>query len=921
MKKEVVVILVVALLIGGFIFFGRIVGYVVQGDERNIFDKWREIFPGKNEPVKRAGPPTLIVILQDKDGGVVDANVRIHLKPADFKLKEGNLGELENPVISVGNKGKKQLVFNTLLIESKKESETFIIKVESLDYWDETKEVTLFHRREEVVIFSLNRREKDSRDVPCVDSDKGIMSLVPGKTTLTLVPKLGVVEEKRDRCEGTKLVEYSCKQYWNSDEGEMYKIIETNLTCPLGCFNGACVAQSFCRDGVCIASENLSCDSYYNNEGENLFLRTSASISQRWEEPKEPEPKLVPGKVVGRVIDEPVAAPALPAPKPVIAGKPELQPEEGRLLFEEENRFERPTRLEFNLDSSCVDEQTITRFVCEPYAIFQGIVAVDKISKDFEDKSRYPQEKKLKCPEGYSCNRGKCVQRYVPPSATYGDVNADGAVNQGDIFVLQTLLGRNLVPYEAAADLDNDKYVDSYDLYLLQRFIRGEEKADLRLPVRSFNLAATRLYQWGSYASSALEELKLTGNNKKYTTEHQQKGNSRSLCKPPVLNVKFKKKDLFYGWTTYPGFSLLGYQKVKFIPDCDILSPHEVDNQLREYIIYSAFRNFGVPTMDIAAFALVQFNASDQQDNGQSHQYMLLQRDDEKDDQIPFLKQFNLRELVQDNDDGVTYSADYDASESGNDRFSKVTVRLIQEGQKPETRELKLDPNTSIRHTVLTEFFGLQDRSVLWNEHYGLDARTGLWKQIPFDLDSSFGCYSGGYSEILRDAIESLSKEEQKLYQENAMRITREIFDNPDTMHYLLSLVDRYPFEENRDKMKYTLRLLFYQHALYYGSSEFAKQMQQPYSAFVNQERYLKEAQRIIAQPQYDTVCSQDDMRNILRGALRLYGISSDSDKDKIPEKPAQNAIAPVGPPPGAVIPEKARPPLPGFDAQGNRLP
>ncbi len=906
MRRGVIGVLIVLVVFIGIFLVWRSpsAGYAVEGPApaKSILERVG-LAPGKPVPAQPAGPPKLVLVIQGDKGAAVDANVRIYNISEDFD--RWNL-EDDPPLLSFGTKGRKLFVLNSLMADSKKESQDFFILISSSDYWQESERITLSPGQEKIITFHLRPQSKDRERFPCADSDGGIASLVSGTTTLTPVPKLGAQETRHDRCEGTTLIEYACEEVWDSELGERTAVIvEKKLTCPQGCQQGACIAPLFCRNEVCIAAENVTCQSD-RRQGINLFLRNSIRIGSRWEYPEAPA-RVIPGKIAGNVIyGEARAVPAIPvAPVPVDAGlgggggggegKP-LEPEEGippRDIFDE-----RPSLPSFELESSCIDERTIIQYVCSSYAVLQGVPAAD--SRDSwrgwgreEDESYYPQEVREKCPEGYSCMRGKCVQQFAVPPATYGDVNGDGTVTPGDIAHLQALLARPEIPYEPAADIDGDRYVDSYDLYRLQRFVQGAETPDMRLPVRTFNLSTSRLYIQGLYTPSTLDEFR-QGRVKRFVTEHQQKGNSRGSCRPPVLNIKFKKKDLFYGWTTFPGFSVLGYQKVKFIPDCDILSQHEVDNQLREYIIYSAFREFGVPTIDVAGFARLWLNAPDH-GSLELNQYMLLQRDDEKDDQIPFMRQFELHEVIQASDKGITYSVAYDRDDAYN-RFTHVIVERREEGKEPVSRQLALDPDVSIRYTILEDFFELGDRMVLHNEHYGLDAATGLWKPIPFDMDSSFRCYSGErLPGNIAGRIANVPFAQRKMYAQKTLNITREIFDNVTTLHYLLSLVDRYPFEENKDKMKNMLRLRFYQHALYYGSQEFAAELHEPHVPFVNQEAYLKEARRILAEKNYATMCSNDEeeFQEGLRRVLALYGVSP-------PSRSADgNAPIPVGPLPG----------------------
>src|SRR3989344_3789894 len=127
----------------------------------------------------------------------------------------------------------------------------------------------------------------------------------------------------------------------------------------------------------------------------------------------------------------------------------------------------------------------------------------------------------------------------------------------------------------------------------------------------------------------------------------------------------------------------------------------------------------------------------------------------------------------------ISYSPNYHQNREEGlilDRFTHVNVVKREPGKEEIIVKLNLDPENAIRYSVLSDLFELWDRAVLHNEHYGLDPSTGLWKAIPFDMDSSFGC--GWYRGGIVDRIEELNDSKRPIYSKITMQITREIFDN-----------------------------------------------------------------------------------------------------------------------------------------------
>jgi len=507
----------------------------------------------------------------------------------------------------------------------------------------------------------------------------------------------------------------------------------------------------------------------------------------------------------------------------------------------------------------CTDSQTVQEFFCQ---------------ETWDQNSRqylwWVADRITPCPSGYSCSEGRCRQDETRFSNNQGDVNSDGLVTEADLIQLREWLERDL-EHIPEADIDGDGLVDPYDAFLISRFLETGT-FDFRYAVRnllvrtatSTGLPLSSLYTLDTgrdeWVSGRLEE-----GNVMWQMEYKQKGASRQQCRPPVLNIKTKFRDrdigradqmykLFPGLTTYPGFYELRYRKMRFTPDCDVWGDFELGPLLREYFIYSIFRHFGIPAVDPVAFAQVTFVSSDTDfDQGESYPYLILQRIDEEKDQIPFASQFSFVRLIESSD------TVWDVSGDG---FSGVSIQYSDlSSEMSGQEELRFDPDTAIRYSLLSDFTSLGDIATLHNVDYGLQS-SGIWKHIPFDFDISFYC-DFSTREVL-NRIEQLPSELQPFYKQAYYRIAREIFDNPDNLNYMLALVDSYPFSDNTVKMKNTIKLRFYYYALYFGSSQFASDLGQEYVPFENQEAYVREAVRIAERESFDSICMENSRHRIL---------------------------------------------------------
>jgi hypothetical protein len=338
--------------------------------------------------------------------------------------------------------------------------------------------------------------------------------------------------------------------------------------------------------------------------------------------------------------------------------------------------------------------------------------------------------------------------------------------------------------------------------------------------------------------------------------------------------------------TTYANLGTLKYKKLRFIPDCDILKTHEVNNLLREYIIYSLFREEEVPTVDVAGFAKIGLVSPDKDiDHSIAHEYMILQRDREEKDQISFLQQFGFSAVIENVPEPFNYW-DYDRSNV----FSKLVLQNFKNDDNSfyekkilrAEKEIFLDPVTGSRYWILTQLVDLEDRGLFHNDDLGIDAKTGLWKNIPFDMDSSFECYL--YNSDPEEIVKGFDSAKKSSYYSTLHRSARELFDDPDVLNRMLLLVDKFPFVDNKDKMKRTLELRFYYYALYFGSEEFSKKIGQTHVPYKNYDNYQKEAKRIINMKTFETMCHGRDFRDVLEQFVQPIKKNPDS----IPPAPPQ---------------------------------
>ncbi len=329
----------------------------------------------------------------------------------------------------------------------------------------------------------------------------------------------------------------------------------------------------------------------------------------------------------------------------------------------------------------------------------------------------------------------------------------------------------------------------------------------------------------------------------------EKKGNSRKICEPLMFNMTFdkfdssgNKKPLFNGRSTYPGYAgntTLEYQELRFIPDCDVwndyalsfdvgfggaLSPH-----MREGFTHTMFRNFGIATPEIVGFADITFKSADPKYHGKTFRYMILQRADEQDDQVPFTKQFNLKlPVYEENLDGPYYRSD-----SGSDRLNKIVI-MDSLGNIPVN--LNLDTVNSSKLLMLSELIGLSDVWFLTNESYATKISDNKTLIIPHSLDSSFPCSTaapdhtwGGYRKGLVSPYDAgVELASKKIYYEEFQKF----FGDINNLYAMERIVNSLPGTlSEKNQMQNYLRIRFYQFALYSNSPEFATVMNQSFKS------------------------------------------------------------------------------------------
>lgn len=352
-----------------------------------------------------------------------------------------------------------------------------------------------------------------------------------------------------------------------------------------------------------------------------------------------------------------------------------------------------------------------------------------------------------------------------------------------------------------------------------------------------------------------LQELANGSIIKTWKIKYEKKGHARFVCDPPVLNVSFDKKDkkgnpkeLFTGISTYPGKSQLQYQKIRMIPLCEAAAYYsssgqqgygfkgKVDANLREYTIFAIMRLLGVPVVDVVGFANVSFVSSDPQYDGKTFQYMLLARDNEQDDELPFTEQFNLEPLLVEEGKATSQLWNWSYGMLGD-----LTYSWNIKGKTTEKLTMHRDTETLLKELLIGAL--MQDGDRGHNKDYGKVKNADLWKNIPYGFDYSLSSctFSPDYDyglnllkQYMEMEIAKLSADQQKEYKAAYYRVARELFSDKAVLKKMHSSVDRFPFnvEAGKSLLHSYIDVAFYSFGVYFSSREFANYAGVSYEPF-----------------------------------------------------------------------------------------
>lgn len=422
-----------------------------------------------------------------------------------------------------------------------------------------------------------------------------------------------------------------------------------------------------------------------------------------------------------------------------------------------------------------------------------------------------------------------------------------------------------IISFAQGVDLDKDGVVDDYDTFLQNKINDGSISKDIKYPIRNFTLDTLNkdVEQYvnpdgSTDTDSVLYEYSSKGKEiNKWKTKFEKKGHARSLCQPPMINISFDKtdskgkpKELFNGITTYSGYKSLQYQKVRFVSNCDLSDfigatesyehygfNRTVDIQLMDYSFYKILRLFGVPSVEPIAFASLKIKTSTKGYEGNTYNYIVLQRDNEQDDQIPFTKQFNLdQNLIEDGKFdkwvGVYNEINYIDTLSYNDIKNNKIV------------DIDMDLDSQMRYKILTYFLKIGDRATLHNEDYGMDLTTKKWKAIPYGFDASmWNCsyFSPSYVDgIVLKSLNSDKASVKKQYYKTA----RDMFGDINNLYKMQLIVDQFPFDVDKTNIKRYLKIAFDEYRKYYLSKEFANFLGQDFVLIDTKPVYMSKSQQ-----------------------------------------------------------------------------
>ncbi len=375
-----------------------------------------------------------------------------------------------------------------------------------------------------------------------------------------------------------------------------------------------------------------------------------------------------------------------------------------------------------------------------------------------------------------------------------------------------------------------------------------------------------------------LTEVSSSGSKlKEWKVKYEQKGHARGVCEPPMLNISFDKttskgkaKELFTGLSTYAGYTQLQYQKIRLIPECDTWNDYflttdttgsiglsgKLNVLLREYVIHKIFRAYGVPTADIIGFTNITFDSSDPKYKGKVFRYMIVQRPQEKDDQIPFTTQFNFKPDLYESGNTVLWRVSKENSYGAlNDQA------LLANNNTGEQRKIIFDKESALRFLLLTNFTELGDTGFLHNEDGGIDIKTGEVKSIPHGFDESFGCIERDLHSKpthIEENFDQLPGDSRQEYRNIYYRIAKEIFGNKEGLDKVLNIVNSFPYEDiDKSLIISYLKVKFYEYSEYFNSEVFARNMSHEYNPKdkylpYTESEYVKQKKNLIESCSFD---------------------------------------------------------------------
>ncbi len=452
-------------------------------------------------------------------------------------------------------------------------------------------------------------------------------------------------------------------------------------------------------------------------------------------------------------------------------------------------------------------------------------------------------------------------------SAMKGDANSDGVVSGADVDLMRDYMRLSPGRYRAELDVDDDGILDGYDYYRLQEFVAGRLALSIRQPLRFFEIDTQ-----GSTADNLdykqlgqLQELNAGAPSKSWSIQYEKKGVNRADLEPGLFNLTFPAGDAFSAITTAltgaGADGILNYAKIRINPATDAWEPLEgyANALAREYVCYKLFRQFGIPVLDVAGVGAFKIKSRESTINGYGATftpYLMLQRDNSANDEVPFTRQFNMDSRIYEALQpmpGLTVTGD---------SFTFVSYNLYG-----NTVRLDLDLASAIRHFIALDMLAVEDRGPFKNEDYGRDLALDKWRTIPNDFD--FSLMSFEQNRILAGqaiaALEALPPERKDEGRRLFYQIAREMFDNPQRLNDFLVTLDGYSLPMSR-YAKHFVKARYISLALYFSSPEFAEALHQPHRLFDAIDYFVTEGERLLGS-QYFT----ENLSAIERGPIETY--------------------------------------------------